>query len=131
MNHINEDKLLEHALDLVIDITERDVIETHLAECPDCRASLMRAKNDIGIISSVRPRLPQLSSPNHKKEARLLWPLLRAAALIAFGISVGYGASTWTHKERPCITPSYMTFESSEVAAAGYAVSDATEVFMK
>ena len=128
MNHINEDKLLEYALELITDKAERNTIGTHLQQCSTCHSAFTNIQNDIRVISSVRPRSAAMANPNKRENRNILWPLLRAAALIAFGISVGYGASTWTHKEPSCISPAYMTFDTPENATTGLAVSDATEV---
>lgn len=126
MNHIDENKLLEYALELSPTESGRADIAEHLAECQDCAAKLERIRQDIGIIGSIQPREPDVRMPRHRSRRTFVYATLRAAALITIGIITGLGMSSWIHVEHICVSPAYVTLSPPEASAGGYSASDAT-----
>jgi predicted anti-sigma-YlaC factor YlaD len=136
MTHKNEDELLAYALEVVAGDEERASTEAHLAVCADCRARLEAIKADIETIGGVRPCVeprPRLHpSAVQPLEPRAhpfpLYAGLRAAALVAAGILVGFGAASRVHREPVFVSPAYVEVSPPAASSQASSVSDATEV---
>jgi len=128
MNHISEDTLLEYALEIIDNDKELDEIELHLKECAECRKQFEVIHNEINIIGNVRGRGQFLSIPEVNRKHRLAYTLFKAAALIVFGFSLGYGTSNWTHRETISILPTYLKPSPPADSLIGFAASDATHI---
>lgn len=127
MIHIDDDRILEYALEICSD-SERSEIAAHLAECSRCGAELGRIQNDLQAIGGVRPRVRLTGMSGRRSRQTIVYSILRAAALIVFGILVGYGASSWLHSVPAPVLPSYMKLSPPEDLPTRVAVSDATEI---
>jgi hypothetical protein len=126
--HIHEDRLIEYALDIPEDEHMRREIETHLETCPECLAKLTKLKSDIDVLGSLRPRRPDVRVPRIPRRQAITYGLLRAAALIIFGLAVGAGGFAWLREEPVRVTPQYLTLSTPADSLARYAASDATDV---
>jgi hypothetical protein len=128
MTHIAEDELLKYALEITDSDSQRDELDAHLRACPECSARLRDIQKDIGIIGGVSPnrRLLRMSNPRARRVT--INGSLKAAALIIFGIFVGFGASTWVYREPAAVRPAYMALSPPDDTLVGCAVSDATEI---
>jgi hypothetical protein len=131
MHHINEDSLLKYALDIIDDDEEHSEIESHLATCPKCRGRLDIIRSDLDIIGNIEPSRTRLDLPVKRQRPNILYPLLRAAALIIFGIVIGYGAANLQKGEKVSVSPSYAILAPAPDSLAGVAVSDATEITLR
>jgi len=125
MKHLDEDSLLEYALELN-DGARREEIARHLESCVDCRARLEQIKADIDVIGSARGK-PTMMPPPVVKKSNVVVSLLRVAAILACGIVVGYGAAQLGQTEHICVEPAYLATSPPSSALSG-AASDATEV---
>jgi len=127
--HINEDKLLEYALKIVEDDEERMEIERHLKACQSCRSELKRALRDIDIISNIQLNHPVAATSTAQRKRSMLYPLFRAAALIIFGVAMGFGASSaWLVDKPTRVVPQYITLSSPADSISQYPVPDAIEI---
>jgi predicted anti-sigma-YlaC factor YlaD len=89
MNHLNEDTLLQWALEL-LDDEQRRAAEDHIAQCGQCREQWNRVCSDLQAISGLQPAVA-LSVPVKSRSVRWFQsPLLRAAALILLGVSAAW-----------------------------------------
>jgi len=128
MIHPSEDDLLRHALDAHETEDDHARIERHVDDCPECRARIDAVNADIGVIASVRPQRRVLQLPVTRRPRVNVYAILRAAALVILGISLGYG---WSNRNRPEaveVTSAYVTLAPPADSLRRYAVSDATEV---
>jgi len=140
MTHKNEDELLAFALEVVPTEKERAGIAKHLETCSECRAHLESIRKDIGVIAGVRPStavLPALEGRPSVSAARTGegrahrlpgYALLRAAALVAVGIVVGFGAGSRVSREPVFVSSAYVETSPTTAPSEGTAVSDATGV---
>ena len=128
MTHINVDRLLKYALDIYSDDTERANIESHLEACFMCGQELERIRSDIRLLGSVRPEVHISGVPERGQRQTVVLSIIRAAALIIFGILIGFGASNWLHSVPAPVTPSYFKPSPPEDLPIGVTVSDATEI---
>jgi hypothetical protein len=83
--HVNEDKLLQYALEASPTDAERVSIAEHLAICSECSARLEEIRKDIEIIGGVQPRRQELRIPGPRPRHNFVYPVIRAAALFIFG----------------------------------------------
>ena len=127
MIHIDENRLLEYALEICPG-TEKTEIAGHLAGCSRCSAVLGKIQDDMRAIGGVRPHVRSRGVSNRHSRYTVMFSILRAAALIIFGIFIGYGASGWLHRAPAPVSPSYIRPSPPEDLLKGIAVSDATEV---
>ena len=128
MIHLNEDKLLEYALETFTNHAERAEIAEHLANCPECRTMLEVIRKDIEIIGSIRPLQPVLRIPGLRPRSNFTYRALRIAALIVFGMAVGLGASKWIYRQPAIVMPAYITLSPPPDSVNSYVVADATEI---
>jgi hypothetical protein len=128
MTHPSDDKLLEFALDITASETERTEIEAHIAACSTCRARLDELRQDIDVIGGIRPRVSGLTLPIRRSGHRVVHSILRAAALVIFGIAVGFGASLSVRQEPVCVSQAYVALSAPADSINSCAVSDATEI---
>ena len=128
MNHIDDDKLLEYALELCSSDSERADIATHLAECQDCAAKYEKVRSDVGIIGSIRPSETYIGMPRHRSRQTFVYATLRAAALITVGLIAGIGISSRSTVKHICVSPSYVIVSPPESSAGGCSASDATGI---
>ncbi len=126
--HINEDKLLQYALEVSPTDAERTAIAEHLAACSECSARLEELRKDIEVIGGIQPRRQELRMPGPRPRHNFVYPVIRAAALFIFGIVVGFGASHWIQRQPAYISPSYLTLSPPPDSIGTYVVSDATEI---
>jgi anti-sigma factor RsiW len=140
MTHKNEDELLAFALDVVAAEKERAGIAAHLECCPECLARMESIRADIGTIAGVRPcssAAAALEKRPHASAARASargphqfpgYALLRAAALVAVGVIVGFGAGSRAHREPVFVSPAYVEASAPAASTEASAVSDATDI---
>jgi len=128
MNHINEDKLLEYALEVLPDRAESDVIERHLESCPDCAAILEKIRGDLELLGSIRPNHPVLKIPFRRARIRFVYSLIKAAALLILGMAAGYGISNWINEEPAVVSQAYLRLSPPPDSTLGFAAADATEI---
>ncbi len=128
MKHISEDNLLQYALETLSTAQEREEIETHLAECSDCRTALKKIQDDIHVISSVKPLMYNMEVPKQKRRFVKRYAFLKVAALFLFGLFVGLGISGRTDQEIVFISPVYLYQSSPADSLFGYAIPDATQM---
>lgn len=128
MSHINEDRLLEYALELSSSDSERADIAAHLAECQDCAERLEKIRSDVGIIGGIRPSKTYIGMPRQHSRQTFVYAILRAAALIIIGIFAGLGMSSRFTNEHVCVSPSYVIASPPEPSAGGCSASDATGI---
>ncbi len=128
MIHINEDKLLEYALETSSDRVERAEIADHLSVCAECHMKLEEIRKDIEIIGGVRPPQPALRIPGQRARPNSIYSALRIAALIVFGIAVGLGASKWVYRQPAIVLPAYILFSPPPDSVNSFVVGDATEI---
>ena len=126
--HINDDKLLQYALEISPTDKERAVIAEHLAICSECRSRLEELRRDIEIIGGIQPRRQELRMPGPRPRHNFAHPIIRAAALFILGIAVGFVASNWIQREPAYISPAYLTLSPPPDSVSTYVVSDATEI---
>jgi hypothetical protein len=119
---------MEFALDVISCDADRADIRRHLDACPECRARLQKLLGDIDVIGGIRPRTALLSRPGRVSQHRLVYPILRAAALIIIGIAVGFGMSNLADRQPACISAAYVALSPPADSIRGYAVSDATGI---
>ena len=110
MTHPDEDILLKFHLEIVKE-SERLTLMDHLDSCDRCRGRSRIIQREIEMIGSVDPELlpPEIELPVRKREHLSIG--IRAAAILLFGLFVGYG---YTHLVTPsevrvipsCHTPS-------------------------
>jgi hypothetical protein len=128
MNHLNDDHLLRHALEAYESDDERAETTAHIAACAECRERFENVQSDVGVIASVQPRRRVLQMPGPRPRRTVVYSLLRAAALIIFGVVVGYGTSNWMSRQPAQVSPAYVTLSPPADSLRRYAASDATEV---
>lgn len=131
MKHLDEDLLLKYALELVEDKKEQGDIESHLSACSECRALLRELYSDMDVIGSIKPHRASLDLPVRKSGRIILYSIIRAAALIIFGIAIGYGAANLQSNEKVSVMPSYVAPVPAPDSLVGTAVSDATKITFK
>jgi anti-sigma factor RsiW len=135
MTHKSEDELLAYALEVTATEEERGDIAAHLRACPECRARLESIRVDIGAIAAVRPRSSSAATPaggpstvrtpEPRGYSSPVYMLLRAAALVAVGIVVGFGIGSRLDREPVFLSPSHIETAPPAVEN-GSAPSDAT-----
>lgn len=128
MSHISEDQLLEYALAIVDNDSERMLIAAHLDLCPDCGARFEILMRETDIIGGVKPNQQLQLLPNPRGRRLFLYAAIKVAALITFGIFVGFGSANWLGQEPAEATYAYLTLTPPSDNHAGCAVSDATEL---
>jgi hypothetical protein len=128
MNHINEDTLLKYVLEIIDDEHEYSDIKYHLTTCAECRTRLEKIQSDLDIIGDIKPAGSDIDLPVRQKRQNIFYPILRAAALIIFGIVIGYGAANLRKPDNVSVTPSYAILSPAPDSLVGVAVSDATEI---
>ena len=108
MNHLTEDQLLRHALNLPEE-NELAEIEQHLVQCQTCRSGYEKITSDMETIGSIEMDLPIPAPavfPDIKTKYFNLWKI---AAVFLTGIILGYSVSEFTRKERPpCVSAQYL-----------------------
>ncbi len=128
MKHRDEDELLAFALDVVASEEERGGMAEHLEVCQECRARLEDIKADVGTIAGVRPTCSVSQAPGSLPRTASANSILRAAALVAVGVIVGFGAASRFNREPVFVSPAYVETSSREVPAGASAASDATAI---
>ncbi|GEM_PF-2921085 len=128
MNHIDEDRLLEFALEIIDGDTEgRAAIAAHLEQCPECAVRLKNLTGDLDLIAGVRPYQPLLSVPNPKGRRALVYSIIRAVAFVAIGVFVGFSAARWFDRGPAEVSFAYITLTPPDDTRGG-AFSDATGI---
>ena len=78
MDHINEDKLLEYALETLDNEAERAEIEGHLKSCPDCREKLSGLNGDIEAIGGIKGEFGMTEMYYPRKKRSIGYAFLKA-----------------------------------------------------
>jgi len=128
MTHLNEDQLLEYALEIYADEKKRRETEAHLRECPQCRTLLSKIKSELEFIGSIRPRVTEYLMPFPKQRESFLTALLRTAALLILGACLGFGIAGINRPESVCVMPAYNIAGAPAALEYGPIVSEATVV---
>lgn len=126
MSHFNDDELLEYALETGADQAGRAEIAEHVATCPECRERLEGLMRDIEIIGGIRPIPPVVRFPGVRTRSSLIYSGLRAAALVLFGIALGFGASRLIDRRPAAVSPAYTELSPPPDSVSSYVVADAT-----
>lgn len=126
--HINDDKLIEYALEIIYDDTERAGMKEHLEACRPCRDRLKKLQDDIDVIGSIHPQRIIASTRGRSRMRRALYSMLRAAALIIIGVAIGFGASAWLEDEPAHVSYQYIALSPPADSIGTYVVSDATDI---
>ncbi len=129
MHHPDEDKILRFALEACSDKAERSEIEQHIAQCESCRAAVERVHQDMTVLGSIRPEGIELARPRSQPQAtRTFFAVLRAAALVAFGIFTGLGLSEALRDEPISVSAAYATLSVPLDSTFNFADADATGI---
>jgi len=98
MNHLEDDKLLELALEL-LENDEAVKLKEHISECHDCREKFEAVKKRMDIIGGFDPVIeePSHTFPNRRRSATKVW--LRAAAILIVGFAAGYFTARYSQPE--------------------------------
>jgi anti-sigma factor RsiW len=128
MKHIDDDKLVQYALEAYQDQDEGKKVETHLADCPQCRASLAAIRKELDLIGSLRPGTEEYPIPVIRQRKPLLFSLARSAALIIFGTCIGLGLAHLNRPQQICVLPAYDRAQTATFHQAGYVIAEATAV---
>jgi len=128
MSHIDEDRLLAYALEILDRDSERDEVGAHLAGCAECRMRLEGVRRDVETIGSARPYGHALRISNPKARGRRVYAVIKAAAMIVLGVVVGLGASRLVHHPSAEVVPQYMVLSPPDDRSPGGAVGDVTEL---
>jgi len=127
IKHIDEDRLLEYALDIIEEQIEISEIEDHLRECRDCRERFEKIKNDMEVIGGLEIRRGSTRSTGSGGSRKLILAVLKAAALLIIGIGIGWSFSGGESRETVYITPCYVSLNPPD-NMNGIAVSDALDM---
>lgn len=128
MKHYTEDELLQYALELIEDEAEITAITSHLSDCPECSRQLEKIKEDIGIISDVKPFRKDIPFNHQKRTLSIISRIMRYAAVLIIGVVIGYEISGYFNSEPAQVSPSYLTVSSPSPDESSFAVSDATAI---
>ncbi|MEW5924533.1 MAG: hypothetical protein AB1746_11155 [Candidatus Zixiibacteriota bacterium] len=128
MMHIDEDKLLQFALGIHDDALETEKIKLHLADCIECRTALVKIKDELDFMGSIRGDMPAHPIPLLHPRRRLFSALLRTAAMLAIGIFVGLGIARMEQAEPIYVIPAYIVPSPSTYSQSGHVVQEATYV---
>ncbi len=131
MKHIDEDRLLEYALNTIDDADERGEIESHLEECGECRSRLEIIGEDLDFIGSLKPDLNNAIPKTTTRKRKYLYGMIRAAALIVFGFVIGLAVSGGSERADVYVTPCYVRLSPPADSLGGFAESDATGSSMR
>ncbi len=99
----------------------------HLADCPLCRDSLTRIKGELEFMGSIRLGTNQHRIPAPARRS-FSSALVRSAALIIFGIMVGFGLARLSRPEPVFVVPDYDRPAASAITEYGQTASEATAV---
>jgi len=128
MSHVDEDRLLAYLLEVLERDSEREEIAEHLAGCAECRALLEHVQGDVELIGSVRPYGQVLRIRDHRIRGWRMYAALRAAAMVALGVFIGFGASSLLHHRPTEVVPPYAVLSPPTDCSSGCAVTDVSEV---
>jgi hypothetical protein len=128
MMHPDDDQLLRFALEVSADEAERRDVSEHIAACAGCRDRLESIHEDIRIISGIRPRTLPLTMPRHNPRPKIVYRMLRVAAVFALGALAGYGASSLVHNEPVYVSRAYVPLPAGPNSTCGFAAADATQI---
>ena len=131
MSHIDENRLLAYVLEVLDSDSERAEIAAHLAGCAECRALSERVRGDVDLIGSVSPLGQVLRISNPRARGRMVFAMLRAAAMIVLGIFIGLGASSLLRRPPVEVVPQYVALSPPGDRSSGCAATDVTEVPMR
>jgi hypothetical protein len=129
MHHPDDDKIVRFALAACADEAEHNEVEHHLTQCEACRSAVEKALDDLAVLGSVRPEPAPLVMPRQPlAPTRAILPVLRAAALVAFGVFTGLGLSEVLREEPIYISPAYSTLTTPVDSSFSCAEADATDM---
>lgn len=128
MKHIDEDLLLEYALEIPENRAGHEVVAAHLRECSECRNRFQAIIRDIEVLGSLRPHWQALRLPNPRAGRRQVRTFMKAAVLITFGMLVGFGAGRWIDNQPAEVSYAYLTLIPPTDVRARCAASDATDI---
>jgi hypothetical protein len=128
MTHIDDDRLLEYALKTRDDPDFRGRIEAHLSCCRKCRGALAKILEELDFIGSI-----ELSGEGRpvriiRRPASFRSGLLKAAALIIFGLIGGFSIGSLGHADKIAVVPADARYFPSAPAREGVTATDATTV---
>ncbi|MDK9699256.1 MAG: hypothetical protein OEM52_03775 [bacterium] len=107
MIHPDEMQLLAYQLETLEDAASREVA-SHVRDCPDCQKQVAAIKNEISLLSgvSVPVTIPPIPLPM-PKGMRKTHSLLRVAAVLLIGFTIGYSTSEILRQELQEVNPQY------------------------
>jgi len=95
MDHINEDQILKFVLELLED-EENTIVNEHISNCLECREEYKKILSDIDELKSLRPEIPVPAFNLPAKKNRKFMKIVRVAAVLLIGFSLGYVTSANT-----------------------------------
>jgi hypothetical protein len=125
MIHPSDDKLLELALELFDDAETRSLQE-HVSLCAECRARFERIRSNTDLLGSISPVSNAPPMPLWRARRPVLYPLLKAAALLVVGFLGGLAAADLVRKPEVNVVPSYLIVSSPPDSITRCPVSEAT-----
>lgn len=127
MTHPTEDTLLKHALELHDAPSHREEIEAHLAMCQSCSTQFDRIRNDLSVISGIRPQSRPAMILQGRSTATMR-TYFRIAALLVLGFAAGFVTSELVERKPASVVPSALRPTPPARGYSGVIESDATQV---
>jgi len=106
--HVTDDQLLQFEFEL-LDSPNLRQIESHLADCAECRARRTRLTHELAELSAVRIPVDNLPRQQRQREQSRGTSWLRAAALLFLGFTGGFAASMTYHQQPPSVRAQYLS----------------------
>jgi anti-sigma factor RsiW len=117
MNHPNGDTLLKYVLG-TLDESETEAVRQHLSSCEECSKEERKIDGEVRRLSSVDIPLETGEPPRLPRRPRGLVPVLKVAAVLAVGFSIGYATAELSNPAPPIpvqqrLIPSHVVVPSS------------------
>ncbi len=112
MRHYDEDALLKQALGLM-DSEEKQRLDAHLTECEECQSKYRALQGQMEALGSVHLEMKWEAPPLPKAKFISLNPLLRAAAILTLGFTIGYFASELSRPTTVNVVPQHFAYRAA------------------
>ncbi len=127
MKHLDDDKLLELALELP-DEEEAILLKEHLSGCQTCREKYEAIKSRSEIIGSFDPVIENASYPLPQRSGRTLNVFMKAAAILIAGFAAGYFTSQVSQPQSYYVIGQDLTVNTPADTLAGFVSLERLEV---
>jgi hypothetical protein len=125
MNHIDDDTLLQLALEL-LDESASQAARDHLSVCRECRLRFKWHEGHMSLMSGVSAEISHFSMIPKRLQPSLA-ALFRIAAILFIGVMAGWGAASVFSPPRVAVYAARMHTQCpADPTARGTACSDAT-----